>query len=711
MKSGKQLSSDHSYNNSIWIKAIELTIIALIVLVPVAFYPYCKNVFLPIKELIAEVLILTSLMFWGFKIIDRGKIKFISTPLNLPVLAFISICLLSLFWSNNFFISMKELPLFLFGPLLYFLIVNNLNNKYQINYILSILIIMGSLSGMYGIFQYQGIDFSFWTHNVGRMRVAGLFGNVNYFAGYLIIPLSLAIALFFTIKNKPKKIFLLIGILVMGGSLIFTFTRGSYLALGVSVIFMAFLFLKTRGKNFIRENKNIFIIILIAIIMIAFLFVVPTPLSKSGTTISKIKERTSLARLNNEFSSGRRIAIWKFTEMMIKDHPILGSGIGTFKYNSLRYQAKFFDQGQNRTLYPHGFADKSHNEYLQLWAELGIIGLGVFIWLMIIYFNYGVTLLKKEKDYYRRGIIIGLMGSTVAVLVDGIFGFPLHLPVTVLLLWMVLGLIGVVGKTEEEREKLNQTIKNYKGEKIIKEKKKEIERINKNNDNKQSNIFRFKPLLYIGVILITVFLSVTVARPFMAKVYWYYAYKEIENKNWNEAIKIEEKALRWDPYFGQSYYYIGKILRIKELYGISLEYFIKATKYIDLPDLPQELAFLYLTKGQWDKAVVKLEEAISYQNDEKSMVPLYTELGNTYHRLEKYKKAEIAFKNALKIEQDFINAHYGLAGVYLKQKKEDEALLELQIVVELAPDSEEAKYAREIMQKIIQKRLKDIDDN
>ncbi len=100
---------------------------------------------------------------------------------------------------------------------------------------------------------------------------------------------------------------------------------------------------------------------------------------------------------------------------------------------------------KNRSLYPHGFADKAHNEYLQLWAELGIIGLGIFIWLIISYFSYGIKILTKIKDEYRQGIIIGLMGAVVAVLVDGIFGFPLHLPATIVLFWLALGLTVAVG--------------------------------------------------------------------------------------------------------------------------------------------------------------------------------------------------------------------------------------------------------------------------
>jgi len=678
-------------NVSLWTNAIEATIIALVVLVPIIFYPRCITLFIPPKEAIMQVLVLLALMFWGLKMISREEIKFTSTPLNLPVLSFITICVLSLIWSNSFFVSLKELPLFLAGPLLYFVITNNICAERQIRRILNILLIIGGLFGIYGILQHNGIDFSFWIRNIGRQQVFGLFGNVNYFAEYLIVPLPIAVSIFFASRNKLKKILLLIAILAMGTSLLVTFTRSSYLGFGVSLIFMALLFIFSRGKSFIKENKKIFIVVLVAIFIITFLFVVPNPLNKSGTIIHKIKSRISITQLTQSYPIITRIANWKFTTLMIKDHPLLGSGIGTYKYNSLRYQAKFLDQGQNRSFYPSGFADKAHNEYLQLWAEIGIIGLGIFAWLIISYFNYGLRFIKKEKDYYRQGIIIGLMGAVVAVLVDGIFGFPLHLPATVILFWLVLALTIATIKSEADAEEIDlakkDSNKKIKGE-------------------KGNNISRFKPLLYIGIILLTAFLCVTVARPFIARTYWYYANKEIKNKDVNRAIKMYEEALKWDPYLGEVYYGMGKILQNRRFYSLALEYFEKAEKYVDHPDLPQDLASVYLGRKLFDKAAIKLKQAISYQKNEKSMFPMYNQLGIIYSLLEKYKQAEMAFKNALKIDPDFVNSHYRLADVYLKQKRSEEALQELQKVIELAPDSPMAKNALELIQKIAQEKLK-----
>jgi len=50
-------------------------------------------------------------------------------------------------------------------------------------------------------------------------------------------------------------------------------------------------------------------------------------------------------------------------------------------------------------------------------------------------------------------------------------------------------------------------------------------------------------------------------------------------------------------------------------------------------------------------------------------------------------------------------AYYGLASTYLEQNKIEEGLVELKKVIELAPDSEEARYARDAVQKIEQTKL------
>lgn len=683
---------------------MEISIFLLIILVPLVFYRHCIDMFFPLKELVFEVLTAFLLMIWGFKIINTKKFIITRSPLDFPILSFMAICVLSLFWSNSFPISLKELPLFLAGPFLYFITTNQFKERRQIDKIIFIILVIGGLSGIYGLIQYQGIDFIFQTPKTGRTyKVMGILGNVNYFAEYLIIILPLAISLFFVTSSRIKKILLLIVILAMGGSLMLTFTRSSYLGFGISLIFMFSLFLRNRGKQFIKENKKIFILILVAILLIGFLFVIPNPLNKPGTYIYKIKARTSITALKKAYTVGRRRAIWEFTLMMIKDHPMLGSGVGTFKYNSLSYQAEFFKQGDNRSIYPHGFAKDVHNEYLQLGAELGIIGLGILLWVIMVYFCNGLKFLKKTKDKYQQGMVIGLMGGILAVLIDAIFGFPFHLPATLVLFWFFLGITMNINSEIIISSGNNDHISELTRKGMTKEKKRKHTKssIKKGKVN-LDRACQYKRIFgMIIILLLFLFLSMTLARPFIAQIYLYYGNIEVRKGDEDRALDIYQQALKYDPYYGRAAYSVGKVLKNKKSYDTTQEYFERAEKTYDIHALPLDLALVYYHQGRFDEAAEKFKKAISYQSNEKSMVPIYTDLGTTYYRLGKDNLAKDAYQNALKIEPNFVRAHFALSQVYLRHNFQQEAVEELRTVIRLAPDSKEAKRAGEIIHKLI----------
>jgi len=685
----KRVSSNLNINTpNFWEINIQRVLIILVICIPLAIFPLNVNSFEPIKLLIAEILTVIMLMLWGLNwLAQKPEKRRIRPSYSLPsffIFSFMAVGILSLLWSESLGVSIKELPVFLLGPVLYFIIINNIKDKISVKKIIDVIIFVGAFLGVYGIFQYFGLDFSFWQGNRARQMVFGLFGNVNYFAEYLIAVLPLTVSLFFvtSIKsNKSKKILLLIGILAMSGSLLLTFTRSSYLGFGVSLIFMFLLFIICRGKTFIRENKKIFILILATILLIGFLFVIPNPLSKEGTYISKIKARTSITALTEGHSFKRRLATWKFTLMMIEDHPLLGSGIGTFEYNSLRYQAEFFEKGDNRSIYPHGFARKAHNEYLQLWAEMGIIGLGIFLGIMICFFYYSITQLKKlQDDFLGQGLIIGMMGTILAILVDGIFGFPLHLPATVVLFWLYLGFTFVLLPKEERRV---------------------IERDKISQKKKYSLLIKIKPVLYLLIIMVTIFLCIHLFRPFIANIYWYYGNNEIKNGNVDKAIELYHQSIEYDPYLSGAYYALGEIaLNIEKDFDLAENYYKKAERYADYPNLPQHFAAIYVRKKEFSQAIPRIIQAISYQGKEEKKVGLYSSLGNAYLAVNDDKKAENAFQNALEIDPNSVDAHYWLARMYLDQKKEEQALFHLEQIVSIAPESTKAKLSQGIIRKI-----------
>ncbi|HOR43079.1 MAG TPA: O-antigen ligase family protein, partial [Atribacterota bacterium] len=463
------------------------------------------------------------------------------------------------------------------------------------------------------------------------------------------------------------------------------------------------------------------------ITVIIFIFLIPNPLNKPGTAVYKIKDRVSITRITRDPSLKRRIATWKFTILMIKDRPWLGSGIGTYKYNTLRYQARFFSEGENRTLYPHGFADKAHNEYLQLWAELGLVGLVIFFWLIYTYFRFGLRTLRDITDnkdiedkvkFTRQGPIIGLMGAVVAFLVDAFFGFPMHLPASAMLFWLVLSLTVVSGYGLSRDYAISETLGLKEGRYLSREVSK-IKKINaepsKNKATDNTQIVKAKVLkyvFYIWVLILAIMFSFNIVKPFMAQIYWFYADREKNrgDSGINETIQNYRLALKWDPFLGEVYYDIGSILLKEGLPTPALDYFLKAEKYTDLPGLPLVIARVYADKDMPAEAATKLKQAITYEGSKRAMLPLYNELGNMYLTLTKPKLAELAFKDALKINggsgDDILSSHFGLARAYLNQGLHDQAIKEFNKVTELAPNSLEAKYAQKAIEQLTQ-----IDEN
>jgi O-antigen ligase len=129
---------------------------------------------------------------------------------------------------------------------------------------------------------------------------------------------------------------------------------------------------------------------------------------------------------------------------MIKDKPVGGIGIGMYKVKFFEYRDKVLDKIPYFGVYEK--AEQAHNEYLQLWAEVGTIGIIAVMWLIISYFIYAIKLaiprsstaglLYIPSPLEREGrvsgttnqlLIIGCMSGVVAILIDAIGSFPFHI--------------------------------------------------------------------------------------------------------------------------------------------------------------------------------------------------------------------------------------------------------------------------------------------
>jgi O-antigen ligase len=111
-----------------------------------------------------------------------------------------------------------------------------------------------------------------------------------------------------------------------------------------------------------------------------------------------------------------RLALWKSSLEMIRDHPLLGVGPDNFLY---AYRGRY--------MLPEAWRESSlshpHNVLLDFAARLGLIGLGVFIWMQIAFWFAAFRAMRQARHSLARNqwaLIIGLMASMIDFLSHGL---------------------------------------------------------------------------------------------------------------------------------------------------------------------------------------------------------------------------------------------------------------------------------------------------
>lgn len=122
-----------------------------------------------------------------------------------------------------------------------------------------------------------------------------------------------------------------------------------------------------------------------------------------------------------------RFVIWKGAWGMIKTHPFLGGGVGTFMGRFSQ-----FTKGLG--------VQYAHNCYLQIWAETGVFALISFIGFVSLLLWQGVLLFRRSQDH----IVLGLICAVFGFLVHSFFDTHLYSVQLAVLFWFLAGMLAAV---------------------------------------------------------------------------------------------------------------------------------------------------------------------------------------------------------------------------------------------------------------------------
>jgi O-antigen ligase len=236
--------------------------------------------------------------------------------------------------------------------------------------------------------------------------VVGFFGNYLTFAHTMLFPLAWASA--FALRADPVGIFTSF-LLVL--ALVFSTARGVWLALVAMVVSLALV---------TRERRAL---IALAAIGLA-----------AGIGFAIAPDLRSHAA-NMFYTSGgnrARVAIYEANLDIIHEHPVLGLGFGRYKHAAQGY----YDGHPDADRRSH-----AHNNYLQIAAEAGLLGLAAFGLVFATALRTGWTALARAPDPTSWAVAAGAWVGIVAFLAGGVTQYTFGDNEVALTMWVCLGIL------------------------------------------------------------------------------------------------------------------------------------------------------------------------------------------------------------------------------------------------------------------------------
>jgi O-antigen ligase len=326
------------------------------------------------------------------------------------------------------YVTKQKLLLYVSYGMFYIVIANYVSSRKQIKRFFWVAFSVAIIECLVGLLQFiTGLS------NSSFGRASGTYVNPNNFAGLLgmIIPISMGYAFSLgyeesrLVKNLKgianaqniNKLLLLFATALIALSLICSQSRGGILSFAVSVIFF-YTLITWRG---IGRGKfwaaGLFVIILISYAV--------------WIGLDPVLERYSETR--EGFSS--RLPVWKDTIRLIKDFPVFGTGLGTFGLSYTIYK--------DQAIWPLSFSH-THNDYLELAAETGLVGLILVLCGIALLFNKALNKIKNlpsSGDGFRLFLSIGCLSGILFMLIHALTEFNFQIPGNVFYFSFILGLL------------------------------------------------------------------------------------------------------------------------------------------------------------------------------------------------------------------------------------------------------------------------------
>jgi O-antigen ligase len=529
-------------------------------------------------------------LIWAGKLFFAPTVLWKPSPMHWPVLGFLVYTFIHYFLSPYEYLSRVELfQVSLYG-LVYFIAANNVNRGRERTFVIGILLVLGTLEAMYGIWQaYTNAGSVLYSERPQgfSLRGSGTYICPNHLAGLLemILGFGLARLALHRVSERDSieaqvinKVTVAYAVIAILAGILLTLSRGGWAATAAGLlVFLVWGGLRSRGV-WARVAAGAAALGVLGLLLFTF------PQSKYHLKLSLSQKPAAAPVALRDTTFNSRTFLWSATWKMIQDYPIFGTGAGTWQWVHPKYR----DPRMQMT------ADHAHNDILQMTSDYGIIGFLLVAATLVGFFRHARLLTKHGVTSEHRCFAVGAVLAVSILIVHSWFDFNLHIPANGLLFSTILGLVAGMEVPEGpySARPLKPALRYLLGTGLI---------------------------LFVGMGL---YLIVPAAR---AVHDTYLGDVEKQYLLWDDAIAHYQRAMKLDPkhirprtqlgdiYITQARFRLGpeKEQERRELVRMATEHYEAALKiYRTRPDVLAKLAGAYDMADEMDKARRTFEKAI-----------------------------------------------------------------------------------------------------
>jgi O-antigen ligase len=577
----------------------------LLLALPLVFYRGFAEQFTYAKVVLTKFLVILALAVWALDFV-WGRVRSpaglrLGAPLGLLATAI----LLTSVTSQVPVFSVTEAEYFLCAPLWLFLLVSWRRSEADVRTLGGMIAAAGAAVAAVAVLQWTGHDpllFGGYRVQYGsmvaRMRLYSTFGNPNFVCGYLIGAIFPAAALALTLRKRIRQIACGLATALMLVAIAGTGSYGGWAALGVGVL-VASIIVWWGGRRAAQRRAEEkagnagSLRMALAPVWIGALCLVA---SVDQLLSSRIAGRVYLSRIG-----------WQ----MFAEHPLLGSGWGTFQLRFLDFQSRFLAAHPDWTRFWTNVLEL-HNDLLQLLIETGLLGFAAFCWLLA---KYGRQVWQAAGACESRTKIIWLgaaSGGATAILADSLVNFQFAIAPTLILLFTFLAFPHLLGKEKDSPQpKPRKKHRLFAGE---------------------QRVFLIRALGAIIVTVFCAFLLVQTAQRVLAERDYALGLDFESRGDWAGAERVDRRGIARTPQLGKLHFALARVLYLQREYEPALaEAELAESTYSDSHLIVLKARILD-RMGRAQEAIASYRRALHLDPRLKTVQPDIDRLANTLQK-------------------------------------------------------------------------------